>query len=249
AGLIGRVLRVSSYYDDAADNCPYHTVSRMRFLVDADVTEVQAHAQLSEGIRPIDTGRELITEETWTQAQLQFENGVLGSCTYVTYWTRPLRTGHPRFTSVEGTEGFVVSGLWSPNMLRRVEDGRAMDYPLQVETHAVDGADVPTRFFFETDPPVEFQNPFANRALPLGSGWEGLARAHELESLYRAVTEGAEPAYSVERARRDQELAILLTESAEQREPLRAQSAGGADTRWEATKNEEFRRRYGVDLL
>jgi predicted dehydrogenase len=214
AGLVGRVLRLSSYYDDAAENCPYHTMSRMRIYAGADVSEVRSFARTFDGISPIRKGHETVTTETWTQAELVFANGILGSCTYVTNWTRPLRAGHPRFFSIEGTHGFIVSGLGAPNLLRRVEEGRAVEYPLQIETHRVGDADVPRRFSFQTDPPIEYVNPYADRALDRGTSTDGISRASELDALYQAITAGAKPGYSLEQARRDQELAISINEAA-----------------------------------
>src|SRR5205814_925957 len=107
-----------------------------------------------------------LLDEQWTRAEVVYANGIVGSLTYVTNWTLPLRGGHPRFFSVEGTDGFITTGQGtSPNMLRRVEQGQAVDYPLRVETHRVGDLDVPTRFSYETDPPVELPNPFADRVL------------------------------------------------------------------------------------
>jgi len=220
AGLIGKVLRISSYYDDAAENCPYHTMSRMRIYAGADVTEVRAYARTFSGIAPIRKENETVTEETWTQAELTFANGIVGSCTYVTNWTRPLRAGHPRHFSIEGTTGYIVTGLGSPNVLHRVEDGGGVDYPLQIETHRVGDVDVPVRFFFATDPPIELMNPFSDRVLDHGTSADGISRAVELDSLYQAITANAEPAYSLAEARRDQELAILISEAACACEPL-----------------------------
>lgn len=249
AGLIGRVLRISSYYDDAGENSCYHTMSRMRIYADSEVEEVRAYARNFQGVAPVDTGRGFVTDETWTQAELRYANGIIGSCTYVTNWTRPLRAGHPRFTSIEGTEGFIVTGLGSPNMVRRLEDGRAVDYPLKVETRSIEGVEVPVRFSFETSPAFEFVNPFADRIVYRGGQRDGIARAVELDSLYRAVTKDEEPAYTVARARRDQELSILITESARVDRVLPARFESDAETPWEHEKHEAFRRRWGLDPI
>jgi predicted dehydrogenase len=227
AGLIGKILRISSYYDDAAENCPYHTMSRMRRYAGSDPVEIRAFARTFAGIAPIVKPNETVTEESWTQAELTFANGVLGSCTYVTNWTRPLRAGHPRFFSIEGTAGFIVSGLGAPNVLRRVENGTAIDYPLRIETQRVGDADVPDRFFYATDPPIEFQNPYADRVLDRGTSTDGISRAMELDALYLSITADAATGYSLEQARRDQELAILINEAAESGEPIALPTAGG----------------------
>ena len=115
----------------------------------------------------------------------------------------------------------MVVGLGSPNTLRRVEHGRAVDYPLQIENNRVGEAEVPRRFFYATDPPIEFLNPYADRVLDRGTSTDSLSRAVELDCLYRSIAEGAEPGYSLAQARRDQELAILINEAARAAEPIR----------------------------
>lgn len=255
AGLVGRVLRVSSYYDDAGGNCCYHTMSRMRLFAGADVSEVRAYSRAFMGIA---SG----TEETWNQALLFFSNGVLGSCTYVSSWTEPSRRGHPRFMSIEGTNGFILTGLGSPNLVRLVQHGRAVDYPLRVEMQLVDGREVPFRFYYETNPEVQFVNPFHDRVLPHtslddrgtgagwggpGAGWDGIARADELASIYRAVTMNEEPSYGLASARRDQELSITIAESARLGRPLPGKLENGQETVWESERHEAFRQRWGFD--
>src|SRR5438093_8169974 len=158
AGMIGKVLRVSSNYDDAGDNHCYHTMSRMRIYAGADVDEVSAQTRVFPDI-PTGTGQEPTGGEQWTHATLSFANGVLGSCTYISTWVRPIRSGHPRFFSVEGTDGFIVTGHGSPNVLRRVEAGRAVDYPLQTESLQIGEQSVPSRYLFQTDPELAFRQP------------------------------------------------------------------------------------------
>jgi len=249
AGLIGKVLRVSSYYDDAGDNHCYHTMSRMRIYAGADVQEVSAHSRVFGEIET-GTGQEPTGGEAWTHATLSFANGVLGSCTYISTWVRPLRSGHPRFFSVEGTDGFLVNGHGSPNVLRRVEGGRAVDYPLQTESVQIGEQDVPSRFLFRTDPELVFRQPFDDRALTNaseGRWWDAISRADELDSIYRAVTTGSEPDYGLARARRDQELSIVIMESARTNEPLPGRIESDEETVWEHGAHDAFRRRWGFD--
>lgn len=250
AGLIGKIMRVSSYYDDAGDNHCYHTLSRMRIYAGADVDEVSAYSRVFREIET-GTGQEPAGGEAWTHATLSFSNGVLGSCTYLSTWVRPFRSGHPRFFSVEGTDGFIVTGHGSPNVLRRVEDGRAVDYPLQTESRQIGDRSVPSRFFFRTDPEIAFQQPFDDRVLHTGAAegrwWDAISRGEELDSIHRAVTTGSEPAYGLARARRDQELSIVITESARINAPLPGRIEADGETVWEHEAHEAFRRRWGFD--
>ncbi len=250
AGLIGKVLRTSSYYDDAGDNSVYHTMSRMRVFVGSDVVQARGFTRVWPDVVSRPGGDGTLMDEHWTQAEVTYENGVLGSVTYVTNWTFPLRAGHPRFCSVEGTDGFVVTGNGSPNMLRRVEEGRAVDYPLKVETKRIGEYDVPQRFYYETNPPIEWINPYNDRVLDhpksRTGGYDGIGRAYELDSIHRAVTENVEPVYGLQRARRDQELSVIITEAARLDTTLPGKLPS-EDTVWEAERHEEFRQTHGSD--
>lgn len=247
AGLIGKVLRVSSYYESAGGNSCYHTMSMMRLYADSDVAEVRAFAQrfdLSQ-VRPRTTS---LGEETWTQAQLFYDNGVTGTCTYVTSWMGPLRRGHPRFMSIEGTEGFIVTGATGVNTLRRLENDVPLNYPKQIASRREGEREIPTRFFYETNPEVQFLNPFADRILEdvdIVGVSDGLARADELSCIYQAVTTGSAPHYGMAKARRDQELSILITESARLGRPLKAELRDGQETPWESEQHDLFRKIWG----
>ena len=238
AGLIGDVVRVSSYYESAGQDSCYHSMSLLRMYAGADVGEVRAHSHVSSLNPPV--------SETWTQAQLYYTNGVMGTCTFVTGWIGPLRRGHPRFMSVEGTNGFVVTGDGNLNMLRRVEDGKPLSYPKLIEAGPV----MPLRYYYETDPPIEYANPYGSRVLSdsgsTGSASDGFARADELLSIHRVVTEGARPDYTIATARRDQELSIAIHESARLDRTLRPEQMP-RETEWERQQHEAFRKEWRAD--
>ena len=249
AGLIGKVLRVSSYYESAGGNSCYHTMSMMRLYANADVAEVRAFAQRFD-LSQAPSGTTSLGEETWTQAQLFYDNGVTGTCTYVTSWTGPLRGGHPRFMTVEGTEGFIVTGAGEVNTLRRVENDIPSNFPKQIASRRQGEREIPIRFYYETDPEVQFLNPFADRILDdvANAGVsDGLARADELNSIYQAVTTGSAPDYGMAKARRDQELSIIITESARLGRPLKAELRDGQETPWEREQHDLFRKIWGRD--
>jgi predicted dehydrogenase len=245
-GHIGDVLRVTSFYGPAGGNSCYHTMSLMRSYAGADVAEVQALTQ------PYDAGS-AEDAETWTQGVLRYENDVIGSVTYTSNWTSALHRGHPRVFSVEGTAGFLIAGDCPGHMLRRVEDGVARDYPKRIETSTENGRDELVRLYYETDPQLEFRNPFGTCLADDGDRarrYDELARASELASLHRAVTTGCPPDYGTAQARRDMELSILLAESAHRHTPLAADgTAVGRETNWEREQHESFRRAYGADPI
>ncbi len=263
-GLIGRVLRVSSYYESAGSDSCYHTMSLLRTYAGADAEAVRSFSREfpldpipgqksgeekpSEPIHPM-TG---LTEEKWTQAELRYANGVLGSCTYVTGWMGPLRRGHPRFMTIEGTEGFIITGDADVNTLRRVEGFTPRDYPKRVAFQKLGDREVPMRYYYETHPEVEYRNPFSDRFLTdSGAGGvpsDGIARAHELQSIFNSITRGADPRYSVARARRDQELSITIHEAAGREGWLRSVELPD-ETEWERSQHEVFRKEWGADPI
>lgn len=263
-GLIGRVLRVSSYYESAGHDSCYHTMSLLRTYAGADVEAVRSFSQQfsldpvpgrtdreekrSEPIHPM-AG---LTQENWTQAELRYVNGVLGSCTYVTGWMGPLRRGHPRFMTIEGTEGFIITGDGDVNLLREVEGFAPHDYPARVAFQKLGDREVPIRFYYESNPGVEYCNPFPDRFLTDGGAGgvasDGIARAHELWSMFQVVTGSAEPQYQVARARRDQELSITIHEAARHGGWLRSDELE-EETEWERSQHEAFRQQWGVDPI
>lgn len=241
AGLIGEVLRVNSFYGPAGGNSCYHTMSLMRSYAGADVEELQGQTQADVG------------KATWTQGLLRYANGVVGSITYTSNWTGPVRRGHPRFFSVEGTGGFLITGDCPGHTLRTIEGGVPRDYPKQMESHAEGGREEMIRLYYETEPSIEFRNPFPGHTADDREErrlYDEVARAAELASLHRAVTTDSLPDYGVAAARRDMELSILLTESARRGISLRASTdLLGPETEWEQEEHESFRKTYGADPI
>ena len=192
----------------------------------------------------------MLHEETWTHALVYFTNGVVGSCTYITKWNRPLRWTHPHFVSVEGNAGYIATSPGDLNVLRRVEGGVPLTYERKVEVGGEPEHEIPTRYSYDTEPAVSYENPFADRPLtdarPEGPA-DGIARAHELRCLHDSVTEGKPPQYTIEQARRDQELSIAIAESGRTGRPVR--QLADDETPWERDQREAFRRLTGYDPL
>ena len=88
---------------------------------------------------------------------------------------------------------------------------------------------------------IESENPFADRSLDeKDDPWIGdaIARASELDSLHRAVTEGTAPQYGMDKARRDVELSIIIIESARLGKRLKAWLDPDNETPWEREQRE-----------
>ena len=241
AGLIGNVSRVTAWYEAIGQLGAYHHMSLLRHYAGADVTSVRAFSHQYE-LQPSAYFGRSTNSETWTQAILTYANGVTGSCTFLSSWVAASRQGLPSFFSVEGTDGFIVSG--PSHLLRRVTDGVPADIPLRI-----DGDDAqPLRYYYETNTLTEYINPFADRDLrePTRAGLEdALSRADELMSLYRAVTSGEPPEYGLAKARRDQELNIAIHEAARTGEEIAA--LPGAETAWEEAQHLMFRAKWDAD--
>jgi predicted dehydrogenase len=251
AGLIGKPLRVSIFYETGG----YHGMSLLRRYAGAEVEEVRGFArQFEAGDAEAGRGGPGITvdTETWTQALLFFANGVLGSYTRVSSCGSALREGHPCFISVEGGKGLIASDRGGNNALHRVEDGRQAIYPLKIETRYGGDKKIPVRFYYETNPQIEYVNPFADLPIEYHDDPrrldDDIARADELTSIYRAVVRNESAEYGIANARRDQELCIAIVESARLNGlPVRLPLAD--ETQWEREQHQAFRSMWGGDPL
>jgi predicted dehydrogenase len=247
AGLIGKPLRLTSFYEPIGQQGCYHSMSVFR-LYAGEVEEVRA-AAARFSVEPSVGYGTTYEAESRTDASLFFANGMTGSCTYLSSWLSPLRRGHPHFVTVEGGAGFITSGRRQPNSLHRLENGEQAVYGMKVETRRDGGREVPVRFYYETNPRLECPNPFAARPIDYGDdATDVIAVADALASIHRAVTTKTGPAYGIADARRDQELSIAISESARREgQPLRLPL--GDETAWEREQHEKFRTRWGGDPL
>jgi predicted dehydrogenase len=250
AGVIGKVLRLTSFYQPIGQQGCYHSMSTFRFYAGAEVDQVRGFAHKFPVDRSVGYGT-TYDEESRTQAALFFNNGIIGSCTYLSSWLSPLRRGHPHFMTVEGSAGFAVSGRNLENSLHRLENGAQVVYPLKVRAREDGKQKISTRFYYETDPPVEYQNPFADRALNYADDWGAsdiIAIADALASIHRSVTAKSDAEYGIADARRDQELSIAIGHSAAlDGQPVRLPL--GEVTAWEREQHEKFRAKWGGDAF
>lgn len=246
AGLIGQVVHLSVLNAPANEDCCYHTMSLLRAYAGADVSEIRVLAHDVAWARG--PGRD--DRETWVDAQLAFQNGVVASVTYTNRWTAPIRMGRPRIHLVEGTAGFIVTTESAPDRLWSSAGGDAASFTMQVETRPVRGGEAPLRYYYATRPEIAFLNPFADRVLtdggPAGMA-DGIARALELRALHRAVCHGTAPEFSIAEARRSQELGIAIAEAALTGCGVPARL--GPETRWERAYHVAVRERWGIDPL
>jgi predicted dehydrogenase len=250
-GLVGRVLRVSSFYEDGGHSSCYHSLSKLQFSAGSDVVRVNAFSQsatLDDSARPPEERRSAVAnaafdlDETWTVAALEFANGVAGTCVYSNSWLTTARRGIPRLVSIEGSGGFITMTGRDSSALRTTSDGAAHDYAMEVERGEGPDADscLPRRFSYATDPAVVFENPYGDNAVPEDREWppwDALSRADELASLHDAIVTGAPPEYGTRNAKRDQSLSIAIKESALLAKPMTLAGLPG-ETAWEREQHE-----------
>jgi predicted dehydrogenase len=250
AGVIGKTLRLTSFYEPIGQQGCYHSMSTFRFYAGAEVDDVRGFRFRFPVERSVGYGT-TFDAENLTQATLFFANGIIGSCTYVSSWLSPLRRGHPHFMTVEGGAGFAVSGRNLANSIHRLENGAQVAYPLKIDTRQDGGQKIPTRFYYETNPVVEYPNPFADRPLNYGDDWGAsdiIAIADALAGIHRSVTTKSNPEYGIADARRDQELSIAISQSAGLDGQLVRLPLGG-ETAWEREQHEKFRVKWDGDAF
>ena len=254
AGLIGGPLRVTTFYEASGHKgLYYHVMNALRVYAGAEVEEVRGFAhefEVERSVKKQDIPGSTFDSETWTQAVLFFANGVIGSCTQLSTWNTPLRGDHPSFITVEGTRGLIASGRSGVNALYRLENGVQATYPLKIDTRQEGERKIPIRFYYETNPQIEYANPFADLPIKYGDDLhrlvDDIARADELTSIYRAVVRNESPEYGMANARHDQELCIAIVESARLNgQPVRLPLA--EETVWEREQHEAFRATWGGD--
>src|SRR4029077_11075215 len=132
AGMIGKVLRLSSFYEPIGQQGCYHSMATFRLYAGAEVDRVRGFALRFPLERSVGYGT-TYDAENLTQASLFFTNSIIGSCTYLSSWLSPLRRGHPHFVTVEGGAGFVVSGRNLENSIHQLQNGAQVVYPLKID--------------------------------------------------------------------------------------------------------------------
>jgi len=230
AGTIGKPVHARLTYPCGS----YHGFNGVRMILGQEPRRVWGHAAEAAMLPTIDYGGNPTQSSWWEAGVLQFPDLC---CLYeMPPKNRPWR----RFWDIEGMQGALLA-----DSLVLYEEGGEKSYPFERVTTEVNGQPVLEAMRVDTDPPVEWRNPYARYGI---SDMDDIAKAAILESMYEAVVEGGEPVYGWENARRDQEVWIALRESA-----LRGGVWMGLPLRevtgLEVRIHDEFRRRYGCDPL
>ncbi len=231
AGLLGRLTHARLTYPCGS----YHGFNGVRMILAQEPTRVLGFAGVAAVQQQLSYGGEPIESVQWESGVLEFPEGL--TCLYELPPKRPVWRRH---WEIEGTDGYL-----SGDELVLYEDGAEVRYPIESMHKEVDGEQVLDCVRVNTDPPVVWENPYAEHRI---SGTDDIAKAAILESMYRAVTQDVEPAYGAWNARRDQELCLAIRESA-LRGNVWMDIPLEEGTQIEQRLHEEFRRRYGCDPL
>ncbi|MCS6860149.1 MAG: Gfo/Idh/MocA family oxidoreductase [Abditibacteriales bacterium] len=237
AGLIGKVTQVHLWYTSGS----YHGMNAMR-------THIGAQARRVRGFTaefPCAPHGELINYEL---GLIDFENGALG------VYQLPSRRERGNYWEIEGTAGQIIGS----DLFLYDANGKRVRYPFEIEYEEITSPSplldkegqgevikVLARIKVNTDPPIVWENPFKQyHTMDI----DDVARADQLMSIYRAVTENIEPDYGALNARHDQEILIALRESARQNGvPIELPLTG--ITEHEQRIHEMYRQKYGHDPL
>ncbi len=228
AGLIGRPVHSRLTYPCGS----YHGINGIRMILGQEPRRAQGYAARAEMVPAIDYGGSPAHSSWWEAGVIEFADL---ACLYeLPPKNRPWR----RNWDIEGMNGALTGDL-----LLLYEDGREQPYPFESVTAEVNGQTVLEALRVNTDPPVEWRNPYARYGISDG---DDIAKAAILESMYCAAAQDADPVYGWENARRDHELWVAVRESAVRggewvELPLREVTA------IEERIHDEFRRRYNCD--
>lgn len=264
-GLIGEVTHCRLRYPCGA----YHGFSAIRKLVGTEAEAVLGWDGRVPVVNMISYGGEPMRETMWDGGLIRFPGSRPEYPVHCIFEMPPKRPVWRHSWEVEGTKGYLgaVSALVDGAKGHREGEGLVLDDPQTLQQLIDDfetGADRRERHYpiewvygerggqrvlecvrVNTDPPVVWENPYARYGI---ADDDAVAKATYLESVYRAVVEGAPLVYGPENARRDMELWLAIRESAWRgNEWIELPLAGMTSV--ERAMLEEFERRYDCDPL
>ena len=229
AGLIGDLTYARLIYTNKAD---YHGINAVHMLLRSEAKRVLGCTGKVPVPNFIGYEGDLVTEDVWDFAVIEFENGV------VCLFEDPPRGRMSSRWDIQGSKGQIVGNELYIGSLSKYEH-----YPFKYEYTTIDGEKVLEHVRVDTKPPVVFENPFkCYRA----SDDDEVARMELLVGFHKAVTENSEPAYGPHNARRDLEILFAMRESA-RRGNVWIELPLNEITELEKKLHEEFRKIYGHD--
>ena len=230
-GLLGQVTQVHLWYTSGS----YHGMAAMRRFITSRPVGVWGTSAPVEVQPFVEVDGQTRTQRTWELGVIEFAGGELG----VYQW--PIGTTRGNEWEVAGTQGAIVGNevvLWEDSRRRR---GRRLPIETVLGTTA-DGSETITHAELATEPPLTWENPYRQYALPSA---DDVARADTWLGLHRSIVEGRPSVYGAS-ARTDLELLIAIRESSRQ-ESRRLDLPLGAPTELEGQLHAEFVQQYGAE--
>jgi predicted dehydrogenase len=246
AGLLGKIIHARLQYPCGT----YHGLSTLRKIIGSDpVRALGIDGEVQVEPRLLYSGK-METSTKWEAGVFEFPGSPdSGGNINVLYEMPHKGRSRPLFWEIEGTRGHI-----NGETLVLYENEEEIEYPIQYQFTKVDGEQVIEKLYVDTNPRIEWQNPFMQYRIGSAdgpamygiSGKDEIARAYILASMHKAVTENTEPAYGPANARMDLEAWIAVRESARQNHqwidlPIEQ------ETSIERAIREEFINRYGHD--
>lgn len=231
-GLDRPVSKFTSYSGLCMD-MGTHRLSQIRLYADSEPTRIAAT------VKRYRTDPEFVHED-WAHAMIEFESGAVG-----VYETSRFGEETLRYAQITGTEGMIADhDTFGPTLpLRILRDGEMQDVPVEFLRHRVDGVDVLRRIVVHTDPPMVYENPYADCAI---DDWS-VGHAEEIMSLANAAVSGAVPEYGAS-GRKDVEMAMAIYESSlHNMQPVELPIT--ALTRYEQMLHDDFAERFGRAIV
>jgi len=236
AGLLGEITHARLWYPCGS----YHGINAIRMILAREPQKALGYVQRIVVPPYTNYGGQPETIRWWESGIIEFEGEVV--CLYEMAPSPGVRDRH---WEVEGTGGYLSGDGLGADELVLYREGGQVRFPFRDIYEKIEGQQVLSCVLVDTDPPMVWENPFKRYQI---SHFDDIAKASILHSMYRAVTEGIDPAYGPPNARRDMELWIALRESAHCGNiwmDLPLQKPTGLEQRIHA----EYIRRYGADPL
>lgn len=196
-GIARPVSKFASYSGLCMD-MGAHRLSQLRFYANSEPQRIAAT------VKRYRTDPEFVHED-WLHALIEFASGAVG-----VYETSRFGEETLRYAQIMGTEGMIIDhDTFGPSLpLRARSGGELRDVPVEFERHRVGDVDVLKRIVAHTDPPIIYENPYADCAI---DDWS-VGHAEEIMSLANAALHDVPPEYGL-LGRKDVEMAMAIYES------------------------------------